>query len=68
MNGENQNFEFLDILVILSFAMQMQNQSKLVDMPGVQNELQKAVNDIHRHLEKQDEKINKVMEALEIER
>lgn len=63
MNGEGQNLEFLDILVILSFAMQMQNQSKLVDMPGIR----RVVDEIHGHLEDQDKKIDSILEALKNE-
>lgn len=36
--GENQNFEFLDVLTIVSFIMQLQNQSKLFGLHDVQDD------------------------------
>lgn len=67
MNEERNSFEFLDILAIISFAIQMQNQSKIFGISDVQSELQKAVKEIHAHLEIQDEKLNKIMGVLHIE-
>lgn len=62
----NNGLEFLDILTIVSFALQMQNQSKIFGISDVQNELQKVVQEIHAHLENQDEKIDKILEVLKI--
>lgn len=57
--------DFLDILTIMSFVLQIQNQSHIIDLGDIQEEIGKAVNDIHAHLTIQDEKINKILIALE---
>lgn len=67
MTGENQNFEFLDVLTIVSFIMQLQNQSKLFGLHDVQDDNNRVAKEIHAHLETQDEKINRILEAFGIE-
>ena len=52
--NDNQQFELLDILTILSFALQLKNESKLIGITDVQNEVNRAVSEIHAHLEEQD--------------
>ena len=52
--NNNEQFEFLDILTILSFALQIQNQSNIIGLSDVQNEVNRAVSEIHAHLEEQD--------------
>ena len=49
------NFEFLDVITVLSFILQLNNN-------GMQSEIDKAVDDIHRHLKEQDDKINQILE------
>lgn len=65
--NNNNNLEFLDILSIISFSIQMANQGKLISIDEFQKELHKAVSDIHQHLEIQDDKIDKIMEVLNLE-
>lgn len=67
MQENEQGFEFLDILTILSFAIQMQNQSKIFGISDIQKELQKVVGEIHAHLETQDDKIDKILEVLKVD-
>lgn len=67
MIGQNQNFELLDILTIVSFCMQLQNQTKIVDLHDIQDDNNRIAQDIHAHLEQQDKKINRIMGALELE-
>lgn len=50
------NLEFLDIITILSFALQLNNR----DMQG---EIDKAVDDIHEHLKEQDKKLDMLLEG-----
>ena len=64
MNNQDEGVEFLDILAIISFAIQMQNQSKIFGISDVQRELQKVVGEIHAHLERQDEKIDLILKGL----
>lgn len=64
MDNQSGGLEFLDILAILSFALQVQNQSKIFGIGDVQAELQKVVDEIHAHLERQDQKIDLILEEL----
>lgn len=61
----NNQFEFLDILAIVSFILQVQNQNKIIDISDIQDELHKVVSEIHKHLETQDDKIDKIISRLE---
>ena len=67
MDGENSQFEFLDALTIVSFMLQVANQAKIFGINDVQKELGIAMGEVHAHLEKQDEKINKILEILQNE-
>lgn len=57
-------FEFLDIITIISFIMQLQNQSKLFSLRDIQNDNNRISAEIHKHLQEQDGKINKILEVL----
>ena len=64
MNGQ---LEVLDILTIVSFILQVQNQHRIIDLGDVQDEVNRAVEDIHRHLKEQDYKIDHIIEVMERE-
>ena len=59
-----QNYSFLDVVTILSFILQMQNQGKLFDINDVQRELQKVTDKIDAHLQIQDGKIDAIIAYL----
>ena len=63
-NGKNSQFELLDILTIVSFVMQLQNQAKLFDLHDIQNDNERVAEEIHQHLKTQDEKIDKIFNRL----
>lgn len=65
--NEQQQFGFMDLLFLYSFFIQLQNQGEIVKGKDVQDEINQAVDLLNEHLQKQDEKINKIMEALHIE-
>ena len=48
------DLDFLDILTIISFSIQMENQKNIIRMNDVQDEVNRAVEDIHKHLLEQD--------------
>ena len=52
--NDNQQFELLDILTILSFVLQVENQGNIIRLSDVQKEVNRAVGEIHAHLEEQD--------------
>ena len=56
---------FLDVLNLVSLVIQIQNQSNLVRLSDVQDEVHKAVSDIHSHLSKQDSKIDYILNLLQ---
>ena len=64
MNGQ---LEVLDVLTIVSFVLQVQNQGRIIDLADVQDEVNRAVEDIHRHLQEQDYKIDHITEVIESE-
>lgn len=59
-----QNYSLLDIITILSFMLQMQNQSHIIDIKDIQEELQKVQSKIDSHLQIQDDKIDKILEHI----
>ena len=64
MQPGEQGLEFLDILTVLSFVLQLQNQSKIFGLQEVQNDNNRVAQEIHKHLESQDEKIDRILEVL----
>jgi hypothetical protein len=64
MQPDEQGLEFLDILTVLSFVLQLQNQSKIFGLQEVQNDNNRVAQEIHKHLESQDEKIDRILEVL----
>ena len=59
-----QNYSFLDVITILSFVLQLQNQDKLFDINDIQKELQKVQDKIDFHLQIQDDKIDQILDYL----
>ena len=64
MQQDEQWLEFLDILTVLSFVLQLQNQSKIFGLQEVQNDNNRVAQEIHKHLESQDKKIDQILEVL----
>lgn len=64
---DNKQFGILDLLTLISFAIQLENQKNIIGIQDVQGEVDRAIDSLNEHLQKQDEKINKIMEALHIE-
>ena len=61
---DSRQIGFLDLLAIISFAIQMQNQSNIIRISDVQSEVNKAVNDVHQHLQIQDDKLDAILALL----
>ena len=64
--NDNRQFELLDILTILSFVLQVENQGKVIGLTDVQNEVNRAITEIHRHLEEQDRMLKLLLERMGI--
>ena len=70
-SGDNGQFTFLDIIGLLSFVISMMNYGENItqsDKQDLQQDLTDKINlvleEIHGHLQAQDEKIDKILEEL----
>ena len=70
MNDDVQ-FGFLDIITLLGFIISVENLNQNLsqnDKQDLQNDLseksERILDEIHRHLQDQDEKLNRIMEIL----
>lgn len=61
---DSRNLEFLDMVTIASFIIQMESQSKILSLHDIQEDNTRIVGIIQEHLEKQDQKINKILEVI----
>ena len=61
---EHNNDEFMDILSIFSFVIGLKNYEENIDQSQLQEIAQGIISDIHRHLQEQDDKIDKILELL----
>lgn len=66
------NDRFLDWITVISFIIALQNLEMNISQTDLQDEterldksLRSNVEEIHRHLEEQDAKLNKIMEVLD---
>lgn len=59
--NEHQQLDFIDILTLVSFALQLQNQTKLIDIQDVQKEVDRAIDLINSHLEDQDRMLKELV-------
>lgn len=67
----NVQFDFLDIITLLGFVISVENLNQNLsqnDKQDLQNDLsekaERILNEIHTHLQDQDEKLNRIMEKL----
>lgn len=77
-SGANGELTAIDILSVLSFIIGLKNLDLNVDQNDMDRQtreidkkaselVRNAIAEIHKHLEKQDEKINKILEVLKVE-
>lgn len=77
-SGTNGELTALDILNVLSFIIGLKNLDLNIDQNDMDNQTREidkraselvnnAITEIHQHLEKQDQKINKILEVLQVE-
>ena len=71
-SGNNGEFTLIDILNILDFMLEIQNynmNSNQNDMQSIQSkfndQISIVVNDIHKHLQEQDDKIDEILARLD---
>lgn len=56
MNNEQQQLDFLDVITVASFIIQMQNQSKIFSLHDIQEDNARITEIIQQHLAEQDKK------------
>lgn len=64
--NDREQFTVLDAMTIVSFLIGLANYGENVDQSTMSKTVQDAVNDIHRHLADQDEKLSKLLTKLEV--
>ena len=62
--GDGEQLGLLDIITIIGFMINIQNYGKNVDQNKMQKAIGQAVDDIHTHLQDQDEKIDYILKML----
>lgn len=67
MINQNGQYDLLDMLTIVSFFIGVANYEENVDQSTMDETVKKAVEDIHRHLKTQDQKIEKILDILEVQ-
>ena len=65
--NKHYNRNVLDAMAIVSFMISLANYEENIDQTFLQNILNEAIADIHSHLEKQDKKLDYIIELLERE-
>lgn len=64
--NDREQFTILDAMTIVSFMIGLANYGENVDQSTMSKIVQDAVDDIHRHLADQDEKLSKLLTKLEV--
>ena len=75
MSGCRNNLEFLDLLSIASFCIGLMNLDENITQGDMQDleqqfntQTRTVLNEIHAHLQDQDEKINEILQLLKEQR
>ena len=63
--NENEQLSFIDLLSILSFCIGIMNLELNVTAEDIDSQTQTLLNEIHAHLEIQDNKLDNIIERLE---
>ena len=71
-SDENGQFTFLDIISLISFCVGLQNLELNITENDINEQTQEldkrlhsVVDDIHKHLQEQDAKIDRILEVIE---
>ena len=61
---DNNQLDLLDVLSVLSFLIGIMNLDENISQGDLQDKAQLILDEIHGHLQTQDEKIDKILEVL----
>ena len=64
----SKQYDLLDAITMVSFIIGLLNYGENVDQTTINDTVQSAVQDIHKHLAEQDEKITKILQLWEGEK
>lgn len=65
MRGSNEGIFLLDAIALISFFVGIANYDENVNQSSMNKTVKQAVDDIHKHLAIQDEKIDLLLSKLE---
>lgn len=65
MRGSNEGISLIDAMALISFFVGIANYDENVDQSSMNKTVKQAVDDIHKHLAIQDEKIDLLLSKLE---
>lgn len=63
-SDDNGEFTFIDIISLISLGIALQNLDENIDQNQLSEQLNRVLTEVHSHLEKQDRKIDKILEAI----
>lgn len=61
----NEQLDFIDLLSVMSFVIGVMNLELNVTADDIDQQTQTLLNEIHAHLEEQDNKIDEILRRLE---
>lgn len=62
--NEQKQLDFLDVLSIISFVLQIETLGNTFTIEDIQKDNDRIMQELHGHLEEQDRKIDMIMEVL----
>lgn len=62
--NEKKQLDFLDVLSLISFALQIKTVENTFTIEDIQQDNDRIMQELHKHMEEQDKKINEIWEAL----
>ena len=63
-SGTDGELTFIDFVSVISFIIGLENYASNISQEDVQQVAEGILKEIHNHLERQDEKIDKILEVL----
>ena len=63
-SGDNGEFTFLDIISLTSFFIGVMNLDENLTQGDLQDKTQLILDEVHTHLQQQDEKIDEILRRL----
>ena len=63
--NQNEQLSFIDLLSIMGFCIGVMNLELNVTAEDIDNQTQTLLNEVHAHLETQDNKLDNIIQRLE---